>query len=138
MPKEDKVPEKIGRTEDEKLSRSPVKVILGGKEYEIKPLVIEKAREWRKKLAVLFNKFPALANVTSDDAKGFEAAMNTVIGSLPDEMVDLFFAYAVDLNRKEIEVIANEIEIAQAFEAIMEIALPLVHSLTVAMKRLAR
>lgn len=126
------------RTEEDKIFKVPIEVILGGKQYLIKPLVIKEARAWRGKLANLFKKLPTYVNATTDDSAGFEVAMNAVLKSLPDETADLFFSYAKDLDREVIEAEATEIELAEAFEAVMIIALPLVRSLTGAMTRLGQ
>ena len=126
------------RTEEEKVIQAGIKVKLGGKEYEVKPLVIKEAREWRKKLSALISKLPAYVGVTTDDAKGFEEAINAMLSSMPDKMADLFFSYAKDLNRDEIESTATEEELATAIEAVMAVAFPLARSLTGALKTLAQ
>lgn len=126
------------RTEEEKVIQAGIKVKLGGKEYEVKPLVIKEAREWRKKLSALISKLPAYVGVTTDDPKGFEEAINAMLSSMPDEMANLFFSYAKDLNRDEIESTATEEELATAIEAVMAVAFPLARSLTGALKTLAQ
>jgi len=128
----------MARTEEDKVLRAPIVVTLGGVEYSIPPLVIKDAREWRKKLAKLLAKLPAYAKTTTDDAAGFETAISAMMVEMPDEMTDLFFAYAKDLDRDEIENTANEIELSKALEAVLEIAFPLVSSMTVALRRLSR
>ena len=124
------------RTEEDKILRAGMVVILGGKEYEIKPLVIRDAREWRKKLAGMMSKLPQYIQVTTDDVEGFESAINIMMVGMPDEIADLFFAYAKDLNREEIESNATEVELSKAFEAVLDIALPLLGSLAKAMGKL--
>ena len=124
------------RTEEDKILRAGMMVILGGKEYEIKPLVIRDAREWRKKLAGMMSKLPQYIQVTTDDVEGFESAINIMMVGMPDEIADLFFAYAKDLNREEIESNATEVELSKAFEAVLDIALPLLGSLAKAMGKL--
>ncbi|MBU2118735.1 MAG: hypothetical protein KJ954_14200 [Alphaproteobacteria bacterium] len=126
------------RTEEDKLLRAPIVVILGGVEYSIPPLVIKDAREWRKKFATLLQKLPAYAKTTTDHAGDFEAATQAMYSALPNEVADLFFAYAKSLDRDAIESSANEAELSAAFEAVMEVALPLVQSLGKAMARMAR
>ena len=127
----------MGRTEEDKLLRAPIVVTLGGTEFSIPPLVIKDAREWRKKMAKLLSKLPSYANVTTDNAEGFGIAVEAMLVGMPDEMTDLFFAYAKDLNRDEIEGIATEAEMAKAIGAVIEIAFPLVSSLTGALGKLA-
>ena len=126
------------RSEEEKVLRSSVVVTLGGVEHEIRPLVIAEAREWRKKFARLIGQLPAYANTSTDDAEGYEAAVSALYVQVPDEMSDLFFAYAKDLDREEIEATATEAELADALEAVMGVAFPLVGSLTGALGKLAR
>lgn len=126
------------RTEEDKLLKSPIVVVLAGKEYEIKLLVIKEAREWRKQFSKVLGKLPTYAKTTTDDAEGFSAAINGIMVAMPDEMADLFFAYAKDLNREEIENTATEIELARGIEAIMEVAFPLVRSMTGAMGKMSQ
>jgi len=126
----------MDRTEEDKILRAGIVVILGGKEYEIKPLVIRDAREWRKKLAGMMSKLPQYIQVTTDDVEGFMSAINIMMVGMPDEIADLFFAYAKDLNREEIESNATEVELSKAFEAVLDIALPLLGSLAKAMGKL--
>ena len=125
------------RTEEDKLLRAPITVTLGGTDYNVPPLVIRDAREWRKKLVKLLGKLPAYAKTNTDDAAGFEAALSAMMVSMPDEMTDLFFAYAKDLDREAIESTATEQELAKALEAVLEIAFPLVASLTGALGKIA-
>jgi hypothetical protein len=128
----------VTRTEEQKLFRAPITVILGGKEYEILPLVIKDARIWRKKLSTLLGKLPGYTKVTTDDAAGFASAIDAMLVGMPDEIADLFFSYAKDLNREIIESTATEVELAGAFEAVMAVAIPLTSSLTGALGRLGR
>jgi len=114
------------RTEEDKIMKAPLVVVLGGQEYEVKPLVIVEAREWRKKLAALFGKITKNAGVDSNTPEQFEDALNSIMMTVPDEMIDLFFAYAKDLNREEIEQVATESEIQVALMQVMDIALPLI------------
>jgi len=126
------------RTEEDKLTKALIKVILGGKEYEIKPLVIRDARDWRKQLTALLSRIPSYTGITTDDPAGFANAMQAMVVDMPDQMADLFFAYAKDLDRDEIEGLASEAELAAAVEQVLEVAFPLVQSLTTSLKRLAQ
>ena len=127
-----------GRTEDDKVFRASITVTLGGKEYEIKPLVIKDAREWRKKFSALLAKLPRFANTSTDDPESFQAAVDSMLVAMPDEITDLFFAYAKNLNRDEIESSATEAEVARAIDAVMEVAYPLLGSLTGALRRMSQ
>lgn len=126
------------RTEEDILFKSPITVILGGKKYEIELLVIRKAREWRKKMAKLFATFPAYAAVNTDKPKKFAEAMKGMLAEMPDQMADLFFEYAHNLPREEIEDTATEVELAEAISKLMSVAFPLLRSLTSSLEQLAR
>jgi hypothetical protein len=126
------------RTEEDKLLRAGIVVILGGVEYSIPPLVIREAAIWRKKLASLLGKLPAYASTTTDNPAAFETAITAMLVSVPDEMTDLFFSYAKGLDRQEIEGTANEIELATAFGSVLKVAFPLVAGLTEAMGKPGR
>ena len=127
-----------GRTEDDKVFRASINVTLGGKEYEIKPLVIKDAREWRKKFSKLLGKLPVFAKATTDEPESFQAAVDAMLVSMPDEITELFFAYAKDLDRDEIESSATEPELAKAIDAVMEVAYPLLGSLTGALGQMSQ
>jgi hypothetical protein len=125
------------RTEEEKIMKAPVTVNFGGQEYGVRPLVIAEAREWRKKLSHLFSRIPQFASVSSDQPDAFSNALDGMMVSLPDEMVDLFFAYAKDLDREAIEKIATEEEVQIALMKVMDIALPLTRGIAELTNRLA-
>ena len=126
------------RTEEQKLTQAPIVVVLGGKEFPIRPLVIKESREWRQKLCKVLGMLPQYANVTTDTPDKFEAALNAMLVAMPDQVVDLVFDYAKELNREEIEAIATDAEIAKAFEQIGEVAFPLARSVVGAMTKLAQ
>lgn len=130
--------DKPKRSEDDKLVQAPIKVILGGEEYEVKLLVIREARAWRQKVVELISVLPGRLNATSDKPDEFRDAMSALLVTMPDAVADLFFSYAKDLDRGEIENIANESELARAFDQLMEIAFPLSGSLVGAMARTGR
>jgi len=126
------------RTEEDKIVQSGITVILGGKEYSIAPLVIKESREWRKKVVGLISEMPKYAEVTTDTPDEFGDALNAILVAMPDKVADLFFKYAVNLNREEIETEATDAELAKAFEQVIEIAFPLAQSLTQTMKHLSQ
>jgi len=121
------------RTDEQKLVQAPIEVTLGGKLYAIRPLVIKDSREWRKKLVKTFAKLPGYVNVTTDNPESFAAAMNGMMVELSDEVTDLFFGYAIDLDREAIEATANDTELADAFQEVVKYAFPLSRSLTKAL-----
>jgi len=117
------------RTEEEKVTQAPLTIILGGKSFEVKPLVIRDSRAWRKKAADLLGDVPKYAKTNTDNPDEFKVAMNAMMSTAPDAIIDLVFEYARDLNREEIETIATDAEIGVAFSKIMEVAFPLAKSL---------
>ena len=125
------------RTEDQKVSQDPITVVLGGKDYPVKLLVIKDSREWRKKAVELLASLPQYANVTTDDPDAFSGAMNALISAMPDSVTDLFFQYAKDLDRDEIESVATDQEMAAAFEEVLSVAFPLVGSMSVMAEKIA-
>lgn len=112
------------RTEEDKVAQAGIKVILGGKEMEIAPLVIRDSREWRKKVGPWKARLVKLASVNSDDAEAFEKALTELMVSRIDETIDYFFEYAKDLKRQDIEAIATTKEVVTAFNGVFKVAFP--------------
>lgn len=125
------------RTEDQKVSQDPIEVVLGGKKYPVKLLVIKDSREWRKKAVELLVSLPQYASITTDDPEAFSGAMTALIVAMPDTITDLFFQYAKDLDRDEIEAVATDAEMANAFEEVLSVAFPLVGSVSVMADKIA-
>jgi len=126
------------RTEEQKVSQANIEVILGGKKYEIAPQVIRDSREWRKKVIALIAPLPSLVNITMDEPEDFERALTQMMVIMPDQVLDIFFEYAKDLDREEIEGVATDAEISQAFLEVVELAFPLAQSLPKAMSKLSQ
>jgi len=116
-------------TEEQKLCPAPIKVVLGGKEYEVKPLPIKESREWRAKVAEALGQLPNFAKVTSDDPDVLKQAMDAILMQIPDTIADIFFAYAKDLPREEIEATATDAELAKAFGEVAAVGFGLTSSL---------
>jgi hypothetical protein len=125
------------RTEEDKVFQNEILIILGGKEYKIKPLVIKQSRKWRANFAKLLGDLQQYAEITTVTPDKFEDAIKTILVAMPDKIVDLVFEYAPGLNREEIENNATDAEMAKVFEQIIEVALPLARSLTGAMNKLS-
>jgi len=117
------------RTEEQKVFQEPIKVTLGGREYDVSPLVIKYSRPWRKKVISLISGLPKYAKANTDNPEEFAAAINALMVESQDQIIDLFFEYARDLNRDEIEEIATEADIAVAFQVVMNLAFPLSETL---------
>ena len=128
----------MSRTEDQIVSQAPILVSFGGTEYQIRPLVIKESREWRQKLAKMMGELSPVVNVTTDTPEKFQEAMNSLLVTMPDTVVDLVFAYGKDLSRDEIEAVATDAEMAKAFESILEVAFPLARSVTGITGKLSR
>ena len=126
------------RTEEDILTQAGIKVILGGVEYDIAPLVIRDSREWRKKVVDLISELPKYAEVTTDTPDEFGDALKAMLVATPEKVAALFFEYAKDLKKEEIEAVATDMELAKAFEQVIEIAFPLAQSMTKTMEHLAR
>ena len=112
------------RTEEQKIMQEAITVSLGGKKYEVKPLVIKDSRGWRVKLVAALKSLPQQINTTSDPT-ALSDNIQAMFLTMPDMAADLFFAYAKDLNREEIEAAALDSELAVAFEKVVELAFPL-------------
>jgi len=119
----------MGRTEEDKLCQSGIKVILGGKEYEVRPLVIWESREWRAKVIKLIAPLPEYVKTEIDKTDDFEKVLSMMLVTMPDQVLDLFFDYAKDLNRDEIENAATDEELRIAFNEVVKIAFPLARAL---------
>lgn len=128
----------VKRKEEDIVAQASIEVTLGGKPFAIPPLVICKAREWRKKVVSLIAPLPSLIKVTTDDGADFGKALSQILTTNSDKVIDLFFDYAKDLNRKEIERSATEAELAAAFEQILEVAFPLAASPMKILERLSQ
>jgi hypothetical protein len=126
------------RTEEQKVAQVPVTVIFGGKQFEIKPLVIKESREWRQKVIKVLSELPQLTQVTSEDKEKFDSALSTLLITMPDTVVNLFFEYAKDLNREEIENVATDSEMALAWEKVVQLAFPLLQGLVKTMAKMVQ
>ena len=117
------------RTEEEIVTQSPLTVILGGKKWDIPILNIRESKAWRKAYTNAIVSPQRHMKTTSDDIEKFEASLDAILCGMPDAVADLFFMYAKDLNREEIETIATDMELSEAFKAVCKHAFPLAQSL---------
>jgi len=113
------------RTEEDKLTQAGITVILGGKEYDIAPLVIRDSREWRKKVVDLVAPAAQIAGATSDTPDAFGQALTSLLVTMPNKVIDLFFEYAKRLDRDGIEAVATDAEMSEAFKEVIAFAFPL-------------
>jgi hypothetical protein len=120
------------RTEDEILSRAPIKCTLGGTEYSIRPLAVMAQREWRKKLfdslAPILEAFDVTIDPASmSTAKVMSKGLTATLLQFPEVLVDLVFAYAPGLPQDDImdrQNGATEEQFAVAFSKIAAVAFP--------------
>ena len=124
-------PETGGRTEEQILLQEPFQVTLAGEPVTIKLLTIRPAAEWRKKFVPMFTRFLEIGDIDTDDPEAFAVGLMEYMSTKHDELLDLFFAYAVDLDREDIETTATEWEVAAALGQIVDacIAPPLLKTL---------
>ena len=107
------------RTENQKVLQAPVKVILGGTEYEVKPLPLKDSLPWCKAVvAATVKGIASRSSISSDDPEKFDNAMTDLLYNKPEQLIDLFFRYAKDLDRAEIEGKATLNEIMDAFNTV--------------------
>lgn len=130
--------DKEKRTEEQIVTMESTPVILGGETYQIKPLVYKESKVWKPKVVALWQKLPELVGVNTDDSDAFGAALHTMLVQSPEDVVDLFFEYAKELDREEIEGKATELELAVAFQALIAVAFPLAKSLPEAMAKVCQ
>ncbi len=104
------------RTENQILGKEGITVILGGKEYEIHPLVIKYSGEWRKKSMPLIGFLMGYSRLAAQgDSVALQEAVTELFTIKTDEILDSFFEYGRELPRNEIEETATDGEIIRAF-----------------------
>ena len=128
------------RTEDQIVAGEPLRVTLGGKQYEIKPLKINAQYQWRKRFYEEFSKAaqPFLSKrkpgllarlMGKDETDQFVEGLRVALLDVPERISDLFFAYAPYLPRAEIEETATEVELVRAFKEVVQLGFPFVEML---------
>jgi len=115
----------MDRTEEDKITQASVKVMLGGQEYEIKPLPIKYSLLWVKKVTKILMGIVTLEGVTSDNEDAFADAFSEIMVTRPEQLIDLLFEYARDLDKDAIMEVASSGEIVNAFEGVMSFERPL-------------
>lgn len=114
----------LKRTEEQILTQAPIKVMFGEVEYDIKPLRILKAREWR---VTLIEKLKDVMGQLSGQAEGEKqlmSALGYVLVQFPETLAELVFAYAEYLPQDKILEEATEEQMAKAFGKILQVAFP--------------
>lgn len=117
----------MARNEADMISKAPIKVKLGEKEYSIPILTILPSREWRIKLNDEMAGIVDAFKPESVDGNVFGRGLASALIGFPEKMADLVFAYAGPiLPKDEVLASATEEQVGTAFSAIMEVAYPLV------------
>lgn len=117
------------RTEEDKILQTPVMVTLGGEKYEIKPLPVKYAMPWVKKIVSMMADATRYSKVDSD-SPDFGAAYVVIMSDDPAVIIDLFWEYARDLNRAELEEKASSSEVVKGFEEVFALEIPLLQAVT--------
>ena len=112
-----------GRSESDVLLMKPFEVVLGGNPYTIELLTIRAAAAWRRKVVPIISSVLLLEDISSS-TDGFGDGLVAYLADKPDTLMDLFFEYAVDLDRDEIETTATEWEVGEAFRQIVSAVMP--------------
>lgn len=111
------------RTESDILTKAPVKITLGEKEYQVKPLTIGPAREWR---ALVMGTMKTTLGAFGSDvnpqnmAPGLSAAMI----AFPEKLLEIIMAFAPYLPKEEIEASATDEQLAVAYGKVMALGFP--------------
>ena len=118
------------RTDEQIIGRVPIKVQLGGKQYELHPLSIAKSRVWRGKLSDVLNEVTGQVDLKVSTLDGLIKAISGMALAMPEKLLDLLFSYAPNLPREIIEDTATDDEAMIAFREIVRLAFPFVAHLS--------
>ena len=126
----------VERLNDDVDFMEPILVRLGKEDYEIRPLTIEKSREWTKRFIKEICRVFILLATEPETADRRGEAVKLALQTVPEEMLDLLFSYAPGLPRKRIEHEATHEQITAAFRRLIRIAFPAISQLTDLWKKL--
>jgi len=103
---------------------------IGGQPIKVKLLHMAEAAAWREEFSKAFGGIALMGEVTSENPTEYNSAIHTILVTMPGKVIDLFFLYAKDLKREEVEKVAYDYEIAEAFKVISKVSFtPLAGSL---------
>jgi uncharacterized protein YfcZ (UPF0381/DUF406 family) len=116
-------------TDTEILEGAPVVLTFDGKPYKVRPLNISKSRAWRKQVIQMDTERAKTLLGIQDQDKQFEA----MVDANPDQVLNMVVAYceaAKSVNgdgpvTREIIEEGNQVELALAFEKIIEVEFPI-------------
>jgi hypothetical protein len=139
------------RTEDQIIAQDPIKAKLGGTEYEIPLLKLNKSRLWKQEwydAVFKSDKWKETVGKVEAAQKGasqseLQDALSMGFHSLlidqPETVITLVISYLnyanVDIKKEWVDENATEAEIALLWEQINDVSFPLVTSLANAMSR---
>ena len=119
------------RTEAQILSREPIKVQLGGVEYDIRPAVVRVAKAFAEKRAENMLAALKMGKIDTDDPEAFAAGYARVAGGVTDQL-DLICLYASEIGadkklvsylpQSQIEETATAEEVSIVFEKVVRLA----------------
>jgi len=118
------------RTEMEKLIQQPVEIILGGGKYTISPLPIKHSIPWVKKLLKLYTASISLNELEIKEPADVGKVILQALAESPEQLVELFWEYAKNLDRVKLEEIASSSEIMAAFQEVLEFEKPFLSGMT--------
>lgn len=108
-----------------------VEVMLGGKPYLVAQLPVLKARAWREQLIRSARELSeSLFRESNGHDEHFFDGLATAYLGFPDKIAEMIFAYGEDLPQEEILEAASDHELIAAFAAIMRVAFPYLHELS--------
>jgi len=117
------------RTDEQQLTMAPIVVRFGTVDYDIKPLPMKKAQQWR---AQLIETAKEIASTMKQDATISPAFLNGlafILLQFPEKLVDLVCAYSPELPRETIENEGTEEQLSRAFGQVVQVAFPFVGEL---------
>lgn len=110
-------------------------VMIAGKEYVLKPLSIEKDIEWRRKIGIIAGRLlkmgknqDLIARFGTDQIGAIAELLPILLTEFFDDFVDLLLVFTDELKKdaKHIRKNASSVELMDAIEICIEVALPFV------------
>lgn len=114
----------LKRSEEQILTQAPIQVKFGDIDYDIKPLRILKARDWRAKMIEKMQEVTGRMLARVDGEKQLMGALGYVLLEFPEVLADLVFSYSPELPQSKILDEATEEQMAKAFGKILQVAFP--------------
>lgn len=130
------------RTDEQKLTKEPIKLKFGSTDYPIQIRNMNQSREWRTKLIETMSgilaqlPFGATPRPTPT-AIGTVGGLTAALLVFPDKIAELIFAYAPDLPVETIQNEATDEQLEVAYGAIMAVAFPYLAQLTATIRAIA-